>query len=343
MNKFRIESGSKTAHENVNKSNGKEIKINYVHEQESKECSITPVQTEDSEYKIGLWVRDSAAGVGTVTFYNPETNEFAALGHGILDIDTEKLINISSGEFVTTNILKIEKGEKGNPGRIQGTLEKQKEIGKIKQNTGFGIYGQVEDISSLNIDKSKEMEVALRNEIQTGKAEILCSLENGKIDKYEIEIKKRIAFLTGNTKLYKDLSAYELLTMCGDYYRMSKKDIKDRIKYLNKTFDMESFLYQRIGTLSTGQTQRVSIARCLMHDPKYYILDEPTSGLDIISSKVILDTIKEEKDKGKCILYSTHYMEEAESICDRVVLMNNGKIITIGTGNSFRIVNDTII
>lgn len=68
-----------------------------------------------------------------------------------------------------------------------------------------------------------------------------------------------------------------------------------------------------------------------MHDPKYYILDEPTSGLDIISSKVILDTIKDEKDKGKCILYSTHYMEEAESICDRVVLMNNGKIITIGT------------
>ena len=123
-----------------------------------------------------------------------------------------------------------------------------------------------------------------------------------------------------------------MFTSDNDFFKgMSKKDIKDRIKYLNKTFDMESFLYQRIGTLSTGQTQRVSIARCLMHDPKYYILDEPTSGLDIISSKVILDTIKEEKDKGKCILYSTHYMEEAESICDRVVLMNNGKIITIGT------------
>ena len=147
----------------------------------------------------------------------------------------------------------------------------------------------------------------------------------------EIEIKKRIAFLTGNTKLYKDLSAYELLTMCGNYYHMSKKDIKDRIKYLNKTFDMESFLYQRIGTLSTGQTQRVSIARCLMHDPKYYILDEPTSGLDIISSKVILDTIKEEKDKGKCILYSTHYMEEAESLSDAIAIMVNGVIKAQGS------------
>ena len=174
----------------VNNSKGEKIKVKYVHDEKTLECSIKPVKTRKENYKIGLWVRDSAAGVGTVTFYNPETNEFAALGHGILDIDTEKLINISSGEFVTTNILKIEKGEKGNPGRIQGTLEKQKEIGKIKQNTGFGIYGQVEDISSLNIDKSKEMEVALRNEIQTGKAEILCSLENGKIDKYQIEIKK---------------------------------------------------------------------------------------------------------------------------------------------------------
>lgn len=147
----------------------------------------------------------------------------------------------------------------------------------------------------------------------------------------EIEIKKRIAFLTGNTKLYKDLSAYELLTMCGNYYHMSKKDIKDRIEYLNKTFDMKSFLYQRIGTLSTGQTQRVSIARCLMHDPKYYILDEPTSGLDIISSKVILDTIKEEKDKGKCILYSTHYMEEVEHIADRILVIDKGKQIAGGT------------
>ena len=153
----------------VNNSKGENIKVKYIHDEKTLECSIKPVKTRKENYKIGLWVRDSAAGVGTVTFYNPETNEFAALGHGILDIDTEKLINISSGEFVTTNILKIEKGEKGNPGRIQGTLEKQKEIGKIKQNTGFGIYGQVEDISSLNIDKSKEMEVALRNEIQTGK------------------------------------------------------------------------------------------------------------------------------------------------------------------------------
>lgn len=174
----------------VNKSKGEEIKLQYIHKQETLECNITPVKTYNSEYKLGLWVRDSAAGVGTVTFYEPSTGKFAALGHGLVDIDTEQLIQISSGEFVTTNILSIDKGEKGNPGKIQGTLDKQKTIGTITRNTGFGIYGKVEDLSSLQLDKSQEMEVASRSEITLGKAEIICSLENGKKEKYEIQIEK---------------------------------------------------------------------------------------------------------------------------------------------------------
>ena len=127
---------------------------------------------------------------GTVTFYDANSGGFAALGHGLLDIDTEKLIHLSSGEFVTTNILNVNKGEKGNPGRIQGSLENQEEIGVITQNTGFGIYGDVTNLSSMQINKSNEMEVALRDEIKTGKAQIWCSLENGKIEKYDIEIQK---------------------------------------------------------------------------------------------------------------------------------------------------------
>ena len=152
----------------------------------------------------------------------------------------------------------------------------------------------------------------------------------------ELEIKKRISFLTGNTKLYKDLSAYELLTMCGEYYGLSTKEINNRIKDLTDRFKMKDFLYQRISSLSTGQTQRVSIARCLVHNPKYYILDEPTSGLDIISSKVILDTITEERKKGNSILYSAHYMEEADTICDQIIFINKGKIIATGTPSEIK-------
>lgn len=174
----------------VNSSNGNVINIKYVHEQKTLECSIKPVETAQKEYKLGLWVRDSAAGVGTVTFYDQDSKSFGALGHGITDIDTEQLIDIASGEFVTTKILNIVKGESGNPGRIQGTVDNQKNIGVIYKNTKFGIYGKVDNASSLNIDMSKKMDLALRDEIKTGKATIMCSLENGKINEYEIEIEK---------------------------------------------------------------------------------------------------------------------------------------------------------
>ena len=176
--------------ETVNMSGGKEIKVEYVHEQETKECSITPVKMNDDEYKLGLWVRDSAAGVGTVTFYEPSTKTFGALGHGISDIDTGELIDIASGEFVTTRILSITKGESGTPGKIQGTIVNQENIGLISKNTRFGIYGTVDNLSGLNIDTSKEMEVATRDEIETGKATILCSLDNDTPQEYEIEIEK---------------------------------------------------------------------------------------------------------------------------------------------------------
>ena len=176
--------------ETISLSGGKDVNIKYVHEQETKECSMTPVKTSNSEYKLGLWVRDSAAGVGTITFYEPSTKSFGALGHGITDIDTNELINIASGEFITTRVLSITKGESGNPGKIQGTIEKQKNIGSIIKNSKFGIYGTVENLSSLNIDTSKEMDVALREEIKTGKATIFCSLDNQKPQEYEIEIEQ---------------------------------------------------------------------------------------------------------------------------------------------------------
>ena len=176
--------------ETVNLSKGKDVKVKYIHEEETKECSMTPVKTSNSDYKLGLWVRDSAAGVGTVTFYEPSSKTFGALGHGITDIDTNELINIASGEFITTRILDITKGESGNPGKIQGTVENQTNIGTISKNSRFGIYGKVDNLSSLDIDVSKEMEVALRKEIQTGKATILCSLDNQKPQEYEIEIEK---------------------------------------------------------------------------------------------------------------------------------------------------------
>ncbi len=183
--------------ESINESKGEELDITYINNGETKECNITPVKTEEGEYKIGLWVRDSAAGIGTITFYEPESGNFVALGHGITDVDTSELINISSGELVTTKILSIIKGKNGTPGKIQGTIDNQKNIGTIYKNTSLGIYGKINKSSNLLLDYSKSMEVAMRDEIKLGKASILCSVEDsGKIEEYEIEIVRK--FLNNN-------------------------------------------------------------------------------------------------------------------------------------------------
>ena len=173
----------------VNNSNGNSIKIKYLKNNETLETSITPVKSKN-EYKIGLWVRDAAAGVGTLTFYEPSTNSFMALGHGISDIDTEKIVEISNGELITANIVSIKKGEKGKPGEMKGTIDSGNKIGEISKNTNLGVYGNVTNKSYLGIDSNNEMELATRSEIKEGRAQIICQLDNNEKNKYNIEIEK---------------------------------------------------------------------------------------------------------------------------------------------------------
>ena len=182
--------GTKELIQKVNSSKGKELNLKYVRDGEILECAISPVKTSASEFKLGLWVRDSAAGIGTMTYYEPETKNFAALGHGITDVDTGKLINISNGQFITTKVLSIIKGEDGAPGKIQGSISEQSNIGTIKKNSIFGIYGVAEDVQKIKIDPNKKMNVATRNEIELGEATILCSLDDEKTKEYKIQIEK---------------------------------------------------------------------------------------------------------------------------------------------------------
>lgn len=154
--------------------------------------NIKPTKVGTDEYKIGLWVRDSASGVGTMSFYEPNSKKFAALGHGISDSDTGDLLNIESGEIITSKLVNITKGKKGIPGEIKGSISNGIEIGEVKQNTNFGIFGDIETVSGI-IENIKEeykegIEIATRDEIQTGKATLLCSVEDNKIEEYEIQI-----------------------------------------------------------------------------------------------------------------------------------------------------------
>ena len=180
----------------VNSSDGKSVQITYISDNKEEVTNILPVKTGENEYKLGLWVRDAAAGVGTLTFYEPSTGEFGALGHGINDVDTYELIDIANGELVTTNIIDIVKGEDGTPGEIRGVIDGESTIGSIYKNTSYGVYGKVTDKSRLNLSNNNELEVANRSEITIGKAQIMCELENGKVKKYDIEIQK--LFLENN-------------------------------------------------------------------------------------------------------------------------------------------------
>ena len=145
------------------------------------------------------------------------------------------------------------------------------------------------------------------------------------------DIKAKMGYLSNNTKLYEKFSVREFLNMLGEIYGFAKEETDERIEEVIKKLNMEEFADNRIGKLSTGQTQRVSIARCLFANPDLYILDEPTLGLDIMSAAAIVDFMKAEKEKGKTIIYSTHYLEEAQSLCDRVILLNKGHIIAEGS------------
>lgn len=174
----------------VNKSKGDKIEVKYVRDSDTKVTNITPVKTSSSEYKLGLWVRDAQGGVGTASFFEKDSGMFCALGHGITDVDTGEVVNIANGELVTTNIVSITKGEKGKPGEIKGSIETGEKIGDVSKNTSFGIYGTVSQKSKLGISSNDEVEVALRDEIKQGEAEIICELEDGKKENYKIQIQK---------------------------------------------------------------------------------------------------------------------------------------------------------
>lgn len=174
----------------ISKCKGETIEVTYIKDGDVLETNITPVKTDKNTYKLGLWVRDAEAGIGTVTFYEASTKSFAALGHGIQDIDTGELVDISSGEFVNATILNIQKGEKENPGRIEGTIENGEKVGKIYSNTEYGVYGITNNETKLDLNNLQEIEVASRNEIEIGKAIVICSLEDEERKEYEIEIQK---------------------------------------------------------------------------------------------------------------------------------------------------------
>ena len=158
----------------------------------------------------------------------------------------------------------------------------------------------------------------------------------GTVNGYDIrtegaKVRASIGYLTGTAALYERLTAREMLRYFGELYQLPPARIERRIADLAETLEMHEFLDRRCDKLSTGQRQRTSIARSVLHEPPVLFFDEPTSGLDIMAARTVVRFIRRAKNEGKTVLFSTHIMSEVEALCDRVAIIHGGKVAATGT------------
>ena len=199
---------------NRKEKKGKEITLTIKNSKTIKKIKTTPKLNNDTGlYELGIWVKDSSAGVGMITFYETNTNRFAALGHGITETSKNVVLPISTGAIVKSKIVKINKGEKDAPGDIRATIYKEV-WGQIRKNTSNGIYGTLETDYLLQ-GKNEYIDIAYKNEIKTGKAYIYCTLDNEGSKKYEIDIKNVFYDSTTNKNMIIKITDDKLLEKTG--------------------------------------------------------------------------------------------------------------------------------
>lgn len=163
------------------------------------------------------------------------------------------------------------------------------------------------------------------------------SIEVAGIDavKHPQEVRRRLGFLTGTTKLYDRLTPAELVKYYADLHGMEKGAFETRKDELFTRLDMHDFARKRIGKLSTGMRQKVSIVRTMIHDPEILVFDEPTVGLDVVTSKNIIELIRGCKQQGKTVIFSTHIMGEVSLLSDDMAIIHGGRLVFNGTHAEF--------
>ena len=163
------------------------------------------------------------------------------------------------------------------------------------------------------------------------------ALLNGfSLNKDPERVRGSIGYLSGETGLYGRLTPKETLKYFGRLNHYPKQNLDERIDSLIKLFEMQEFADVRCEKLSTGMKQKVSIARAVVHDPPILIFDEPTAGLDILVADTLLTYIEDCRNQGKCVIFSTHIMSEAERLCDRIAIINRGEILAVGSLEELR-------
>ena len=149
-------------------------------------------------------------------------------------------------------------------------------------------------------------------------------------------VRRRLGFLTNTTGLYARLTGRELLDYFARLYGLPAAEAEARVAALTRALDLQPFFGRRCEALSTGERQRLSIARAMLHDPAVLVLDEPTAGLDVLASRFLRAFVRAERDRGKAVVFSTHYLAEAELLCDRIGLLHAGRLLAEGTPGELR-------
>ncbi len=164
----------------------------------------------------------------------------------------------------------------------------------------------------------------------------LATVAGYDVTKDATAVRRHVGFLSGDMGYYHRLTPREVLQIFGELNGVPRSQLKTRVDHLIQLFEMTTYADARMDTFSTGMKQRLAIARVLVHDPPVLILDEPTSGLDVPTAQIIERFILEAKASGKCVILSTHIMEEAEYLCDRIGVVHAGRLQALGTMDELR-------
>ena len=175
---------------------------------------VSPEQNETGTYSIGAWIRDSMAGIGTMTFYDPELGAFGALGHGITDADTALLMPFSSGSILPSTVKAVKKGSVGEAGELRGDFDLSGDIGELYANTSSGIFGTVA-ASELVEQMGDAIPVADSNQVHPGDATILSNVQGDAVKEYQIEILKVVDHAADGRDLVISVTDPELLALTG--------------------------------------------------------------------------------------------------------------------------------
>ncbi len=145
------------------------------------------------------------------------------------------------------------------------------------------------------------------------------------------EVRRRVGVVTADIGVYPRLTARENITYFAELSGVADGDVNTKVDAVIERLDMASFAKQRAESLSSGQKQKVAIARAIVHDPEVLMFDEPTSNLDVLASREIREFMVESRDRGKCVIFSTHVLHDAERLCDRVTILHEGGVVATGT------------